>query len=123
MKKIRKRNYASSICLCVGVVLLVVLLVNVWVRYEEDIIDWMYYSSAVNATGPIEQAYVVRANDTLWRIAQRHIDSGEYEGFDIRDVIGAIRKKNPHVDPGALQIGSRILLPTVEEVKGRWKEH
>ena len=122
MKKTRKSNYASSICLCVGIVL-VVLLVNVWVRYDEDIIDWIFYSSAVNATGPIEEASVVRANDTLWRIAQRHIDSGEYEGFDIRDVIGAIRKKNPHVDPGALQIGSRILLPTVEEVKGRWEGH
>ena len=120
MKKIRKRNYASSICLCV---VLVVLIVNVWVRYDEDIIDWVLYSSAVNATGPIEQASVVRVNDTLWRMAQRHIDSGEYEGFDIRDVIGAIRKKNPHVNPGALQVGSRILLPTVEEVKGRWEGH
>ena len=122
MKKTRKRKYASSICLCVGIVL-VVLLVNVWVRYDEGIIDWMFYSSAVNASGPIEQASVVREKDTLWRKAQRHIDSAEYEGFDIRDVVGAIRKKNPHVNPGALQIGSRILLPTVEEVKGRWEGH
>lgn len=123
MKKIRKRHYASSICLCGGVVLLVVLLVNVWVRYDEAIIDWIFYSSAVNATGPIEETSVVRENDTLWGIAKRHIASGEYEGFDIRDVVGAIQKKNPHVNPGALQVGSRILLPTVEEVKGRWEGH
>ena len=120
MKKTRKSNYSSSICL---VVLLVVLLVNVWVRYGEDIIEWIFYSSAVNATGPIEEIYVVMPNDTLWGIAKRHIASGEYAGFDIRDVIYAIRKKNPHIDPGALQIGSRILLPTVEEVKGRWEGH
>lgn len=122
MKKIRRRNYASSIRLCVGIVV-VVLLVNVWVRYGEDILDWILYSSAANATGPIEETYVVGPNDTLWGIAKRHIASGEYEGFDIRDVVGAIQKKNPHVNPGALQVGSRILLPTVEEVKGRWEGH
>jgi Tfp pilus assembly protein FimV len=56
--------------------------------------------------GPPEPRYVVRPGDTLWEIARSNVGP---EG-DPRPLVQAIREANG-LGPGALQAGSRIVVP------------
>lgn len=50
----------------------------------------------------------VGPGDTLWHIAR-----DKYPDMDPRRMVYEIRKLNPEVDPGRLQIGQEILVPEI----------
>ena len=59
---------------------------------------------------PRPSAVAVKPGDTLWGIAREY-----YPGMHTGQMVELIRQANPGVDPGALQIGQRVVLPEVEQ--------
>lgn len=49
--------------------------------------------------------------DTLWSIAEEHISRGEV----MDEVVYRIRKKNPEINPGSLQLGQKVIVPVLVE--------
>lgn len=47
-------------------------------------------------------------DDTLWRIASQH-----YPGQHTGEIVMMIRKLNPDLSPGRLQVGQKVILPEV----------
>jgi len=50
---------------------------------------------------------VVKPGDTLWKLAQEH-----YPSRDPRDVVWIIRTANGGIDPGRIQPGDVVLIPS-----------
>lgn len=57
---------------------------------------------------PVPEVYYVQPGDSLWSVARMY-----YPHKDPREVIYHIRTVNPDVNPGSLQVGQKLLMPTV----------
>jgi hypothetical protein len=61
----------------------------------------------VYADGPRDASVCVSSElKTLWHIAREY-----YPGRHTGEMVEEIRKANPHLDPGKLQIGQVVVLP------------
>lgn len=65
------------------------------------------------APPPCGDYWVVTPGDTLWAIARRCYP-GEHTGRMVHE----IRRLNPGLDPGRLQIGHTVRLPVTTEIAG-----
>lgn len=101
---------AIDVVIVVSVLLLAVVAggrtiqaVMVW---WEDLQAWLETPIAF-ADGPNDAMVCVSARlKTFWHIAREY-----YPGKHTGEMVEEIRKANPHLDPGKLQIGQEVVLP------------
>ncbi|HEV8459423.1 MAG TPA: LysM peptidoglycan-binding domain-containing protein [Gaiellaceae bacterium] len=67
------------------------------------VLAWSVLARTSTAHGP-RQVVTVRANETLWTIAQSHY------GGDLRDAIWRIEQAN-HLSGADIRVGEKIVLP------------
>ena len=80
----------------------------VWTPALVEVNQTARASSQPSTSAPRGPVHVVRKGDSLWQIASSH-----------RARLGAIVRWNPGVDPGALRIGSRVLVPDGQKMPPR----
>ena len=100
MKQVR-----DWICLVLAACLVLTFVGTGYLAYVDRAMSLVY------AVGPepLPIAVSVEPGDTLWSIAVEF-----YPGRHTGEIVHEIRKANPGVDPGRLQVGQRIVLPEVQ---------
>lgn len=94
---VNKRKFIRSLVVLAGLIMLILLgMSNTYskteVAYKED--------------------YILEG-DTLWSVAEEQTQTNEYyKNKDIRDVVYEIKKLN-NIENGNLDIGQKIVIPTI----------
>lgn len=100
-RQLRAIAVISAILLCLAMVGAAVYLIRAYV-----IDPWL--ANVEDPPVPSSEFVTVAPGDTLWSIANKHFP-GKHTG----EIVFKIRKVNPGLDPGRLQIGQRVVLPEV----------
>ncbi|MCI8384058.1 MAG: LysM peptidoglycan-binding domain-containing protein [Clostridia bacterium] len=97
LKIVNKKKFIRSSILLLGIMIIALLGINTTyskteIAYQED--------------------YIVKG-DTLWSIAEKQVNNNEYyKNKDIREVMYEIKELN-QIGNGNLEIGQKILIPSL----------
>ena len=107
LKRIRRKQQLKA--MAAMLILLLVLGGILYLLGAHVARPWLDKLDRVEASMVLSTTTVtIGPGDTLWTIAARH-----YPGQHTGEIVHEIRKLNPGINPGRLQVGQAILIPEV----------
>lgn len=106
LKRIRRKQQLRAIVIMLAMMLVfygILYVLGVYARPWFDKLDQAEASAVVSTI-----TVTIKPKDTLWTIAAKR-----YPDKHTGEIVHEIRKLNPGINPGALQVGQAVLIPEV----------